>query len=254
MEKGAGVESRTSIAALAGDKCPTLGHVVVQPVGEHIAFAMSRGRFPKGKGAVDPNEDAVLVAEGPTGVFAAVLDGHLGFDAARAALQACYDHATDIVEQPLYDPRVALNAVIADARVNIADALATTSEERRASRTAMTLALVARGRVWVATIGDTYAYLHRRGRRRSVRFRQDIRFLGPEPVRASVDRKRVGAGDRLLLASDGLTDFTRPGWAPDVLAGAPPEVDAAAIAARLLDGALAGGAGDNVTVVCVKIR
>jgi serine/threonine protein phosphatase PrpC len=56
-------------------------------------------------------------------------------------------------------------------------------------------------------------------------------------------------GDRFMLCSDGLTGYMDQAEMKDTLANAP----MAGIAQRLVDGALAGGGRDNVTVIVVEV-
>ncbi|HUH08643.1 MAG TPA: protein phosphatase 2C domain-containing protein [Egibacteraceae bacterium] len=244
----------TAIGQLAGRDHSELREVAVRTVGEQAAIAMSCGRLPKRRPGVDPNEDAALVAVGSQGVFAAVMDGHLGGDAAEETLAAAGEWARSLVEEPADHPRRMLNSVLKSAQKRIGERLAAVSEDRRNSRTAVTLALAVDRKVYVATLGDTVALLARRGRGRWVQFRETGDFMGAQPAMAPLQAAKRSGADRLILASDGLIDFTPSGFVVDTLGR--PEIATAqpeAVVRALMDGALMGGAGDNVTVVCVDL-
>jgi protein phosphatase/serine/threonine-protein phosphatase Stp1 len=62
-------------------------------------------------------------------------------------------------------------------------------------------------------------------------------------------RGEVAPGDRFLLCSDGLTKYAGFARLQALLAGAPIET----VADRLIEHALAGGGGDNVSVIVVDV-
>lgn len=71
----------------------------------------------------------------------------------------------------------------------------------------------------------------------------------PPPVPHVLDVE-LHAGDCYLLCSDGLTDYASLDDLEDCLA----EDDSAVAVSRLLEAALAGGGGDNVTVLLINVR
>jgi PPM family protein phosphatase len=76
------------------------------------------------------------------------------------------------------------------------------------------------------------------------------RVLQGVPVDASFARYRTAPGDRYLLCSDGLPDYA----APEALAARLREhTEPEDCAAQLVELALAGGGGDNVTVIVADI-
>ncbi|MFH1330493.1 MAG: hypothetical protein ABIJ48_07590, partial [Actinomycetota bacterium] len=79
------------LAALWGTDHETLGEIALEEVTPSLVAALSRGRYPKGYPHLDPNEDGALAASDGTAAVLAVVDGHNGFDAARAALQAVHE-------------------------------------------------------------------------------------------------------------------------------------------------------------------
>jgi protein phosphatase len=144
--------------------------------------------------------------------------------------------------------------------------------------TTMTVAWSLGVDLFVAHIGDSRAYLLRRGKLHQLtrdhtlaqeladygqiaqgevathRLRHVLtRVLGREKegVKPEVQRLRLANGDALLLCTDGLTDRVEEGAIADVLGG--PQ-DAAAACRQLVDRALERGGKDNVTVVVTRYR
>ena len=247
-ERGHAARTRAQVLTLRGSDCETLGKVVARNAGAG-GLAMSRGRLPKPTPSLDPNEDGALVAVGSSGSFAVVVDGHFGFDAAAAALDVTSEWAQVLVDDPVKDPGLALEALLAEAQDRIATQLASVEARRQDSRTAITLALMTAGRCHVATIGDTSALLLR-GRQRLIRFPEDRRYLGPDPMPALQAVQKVRPGDRLVVASDGLRDFSSTEHIMNVVQ-ANRSQPCVQTAKALVEAALLGGAGDNVTVACL---
>ena len=213
------------------------------------AVATCVGRFPKAYASVDPNEDAALIAVGNHRVVAAVVDGHLGYEAARATIQAVEEEAALLLAAPVPAVVSGIQTVLAMAEDQIAAALAATTSDLAASRTAVTLAVVHADAVYVATIGDTAGVLAGRGRRVK-KFRSENRYLGPQHGPVKVQRRHWQPGDLLVLASDGFVDYGGRNALPGVVAATDtPEATARALVTAALD----GGAGDNVTVAVVVL-
>lgn len=139
--------------------------------------------------------------------------------------------------------------------------------------TTMTAAYTLGDDVFIAHVGDSRAYLHRHGKlQRLTRDQTQAQLLadagviqqadvahhhlrhvltsalgGTEGnVRAEIHRLKLADGDRLLLASDGLTDMVDDAAILDVLRREPRSEGACR---KLVDGALDAGGKDNVTVV-----
>lgn len=221
-----------------------LGAVAARVLPPSVGAAISAGRFPKPVPPVDPNEDAVLAAVAGGRALLAVADGHHGFDAAAAAVEALAGAAGSLLapeEHAAAAVREALRVATVAARE--AGALSPSGSE-----TALTVAVTAPGGGAVGTIGDTAA-VHLGGRRPRVVSRPTPFSGHPRALdRARVADVRLAPGDRLLLASDGLYDFLGRGWERRladlaVAHEAPGELAEAAV--RL---ALAAGASDNVAV------
>jgi serine/threonine protein phosphatase PrpC len=229
---------------LWGDRHVVLGKVGTASLEPRAALAISRGGQAKRYPYVDPNEDAVLAAAGPAGWLLAVADGHNGFDAARAALGAVERQAGRLLEQDGLDPTATVHELFGAARKAVVAALAGAGRSRQASRTALSIALVVGGQVYGASLGDTVA----------LRLGQEFEeigaegpFLGPGSPLPRVYWAPFDDGDRLLVASDGLTDYLGPNW-EERLRQAATATDLTAAARQLVLDAFSGGAGDNVAV------
>jgi len=139
--------------------------------------------------------------------------------------------------------------------------------------TTMTAALSLGDDLFVTQVGDSRAYLFRAGRLQlltrdqtraqqladqGVISQQDVarhrlrhvltNALGgsQKDVRVDIKRWKLADGDRLLLCTDGLTDMLDDAQIAEVLAR---EADSDEACRLLVEGALANGGRDNVTVV-----
>jgi serine/threonine protein phosphatase PrpC len=236
-------------AALWGDEHTELGEIAVAALPPRAAVALSRGRFPKGYPHLDPNEDAVLAATNGSAWLLAVADGHNGFDAARAALTALQSTAPATLTRSATEPEPALRDALVMAGAAVTESLTDVAEDRSASATALSVAIISGDRLTAATLGDTTAVLIRDGRAR--RIGSSTGFLGPgaDLSAARFDRADLHPGDTVVVASDGLFDFL--GRSPDrALArlAARPGESPAGLARAAVEQACAGGAGDNIAV------
>jgi serine/threonine protein phosphatase PrpC len=231
--------------SLWGDRNVVLGQVATAVLAPRAGLAISRGRLPKRYRYLDPNEDAVLAAAGSAGWLLAVVDGHSGFDAARAALGAIEKQAAALLERDDLEPVVAVHELFIAARKAVAAALGRVGRERQASRTALSIALVTGDQVHGASLGDTVAL--RLGTDDVEEIGTAGPFLGPGTLAPQVYWAPFDEGDRLLVASDGLTDYLGQKW-EECLREAAAASDLAEAAYRLVLHAFDGGAGDNVAV------
>jgi serine/threonine protein phosphatase PrpC len=239
------VSSATQVAALWGDEHERLGEIATASLEPCAAIALSRGRFPKAYDHVDPNEDAIMVAGGPAGWVLAVADGHNGFDAARAALGAVALEVAPMLATEVGDPAAAVAGLFELARQAVARDLDGLRRPRSASRTALSVALVAGERLCTASLGDTLV-VRVRGRRLA-EVGQTGPFLGPDTPPPEPRSVELRPGDVVLAASDGLLDFVGATWTERLVeAGRVP--DRSAAVRGLVLNAFAGGAGDNVAV------
>ena len=233
------------LAVLWGDQHIELGEIAAEPLPPRAAIALSRGRFPKDYHAVDPNEDAVLAASGPAGWLLAVVDGHNGLDAARAALDAVAGHAEALLADPALQPEAAIEGLFDRARAAVAERLRQAEPSRRGSRTALTIALLTDGSLHAASLGDTVAA--RIGPRWVAEVGGGRPFLGPSTPTPPVGSVLLGRQDAALVASDGLIDYLGDSCHERLLAAGRASDPLQAVQ-RLVLAAFAGGAGDNVAV------
>lgn len=235
-------------ALLLGSDHPDLGEVAITTLGEDLAIGLSRGRFPKGYGHIDPNEDAVFAATNGSASVFAVADGHNGFDAAQAAVEAIADAAPQVLSAPLALGAERLVAVAAD-RVR---ALVPRREPPRdRSGTALTVCVARPGEMATATLGDSGYVLATKRRVRTERGRS--RFLTPQTdvAGAAIDVVSLPGRGLVVAASDGLFDFTRDTLAATLgdSLGATPEDTVE----NLVDLAGRGGAGDHLSIAVLRL-
>ena len=231
-------------AALFGSDYPALGDVGVVTLAESTAAAISRGRFPKGYPHVDPNEDAVALAVSDDARLLAVADGHNGFEAAKAAIEAVLEVAGTLVVD------ADLGSALQSASSAIALAVQDLAPPRSESRSALSLALISDGILHTATAGDTVVVVIRDGHVRV--FGGSEPFLGPDlDTEPPVSSLALEPGDLVVVASDGLPDFLGRGW-PARLAGLASE-SAEVFVRAAVAAAFAGGAGDNVAVAATLL-
>jgi PPM family protein phosphatase len=218
------------------------------------------------------NEDAAYASPR----LVAVADGVGGAAAGELASNAA------IMKMVALDKRRLVNALETELTDAVADAndlisFATLYEPRHAgmATTLTAVAMANDGRYLVANVGDSRTYLFRNGRlsqlTRDDSLVQELIDQGEltesearvHPQRSVVlsvldggEQKLMAlravdaqAGDRLLLCSDGITDYLADEEVAALL-----ELDDAAEAARgLVDAALASGSGDNVTAVIADV-
>lgn len=208
------------------------------------------------------NEDALLVDD-DRGllVVADGMGGHPAGDlASRLAVRHVDDDLADLTADGQGGRMDALRRAIQGANRVVFD-----EAGRRDGTTGMGTTLVVahvdepEGLVTVATVGDSRAYLLTGGR--LLRLTHDDTAGGPfgrvltqaigamDPVEPEVLECPAGAGDRLLLCTDGLTDELDDDRIGSLLGKG--GIDDAAQA--LVDAALASGGRDNVTVAVAQI-
>lgn len=186
----------------------------------------------------------MLAVGGIGGALVAALDAHDGADSASAALAALVAPAVrlcgsaDVVEADL-------EGALRIARSAVAAALEGLGRPRSQSRTALSVALVRGSRLLHVTYGDTVVVLVRRGRGRLLSGTGD--WLGPATPTPRIATARLKEGDRIVVASDGVSDFLGAGWLADV-AGAVSSEDPQAACLSLVTLAGDRGAGDNLAI------
>ncbi|MBA2318868.1 MAG: SpoIIE family protein phosphatase [Euzebyales bacterium] len=246
---------RVRTVTLLGSDYPNLGEVATASLAPATGLALSRGRYPKSYAHLDPNEDAAFAAWGSQGSLALVADGHNGFDAALAAVLA----ARQLAEEALAGEGLAeahdLETVVGRLASRIANGVARKVDgapaDRRHSRTALTAILMLPGGTAIVHAGDTAALRIRSGRPR--RLTKPRPFIGRDEGAPGTQSLRTRAGDRLVLASDGIVDYLGQNSTAAVArlaATGSPE----AAGRALVEAAMAGGAGDHLAAVVVDVR
>ena len=215
------------------------------------------------------NEDAFLLAP----PLFAVADGLGGHQAGEVASSIAID--TLLEAAPRQADAKALGRAVRRANAAVIDA-ARTGKGRSGMGTTVTAAMLDGTRVALAHVGDSRAYLLHLGQLQQLtqdhsmvadlvregRLTPDearvhpnrsviTRALGSDPdMMADTFEVDAASGDRLLLATDGLTGLVPDAEIERILGAAPTPRDAVD---TLIDAALDAGGHDNVTVVVTDI-
>lgn len=203
----------------------------------------------------EANEDALLVlreagvvavADGLGGHAAGEVASGIAVETLRATVAGVPEATEDEVPAVLADAvQVAHRAVVDDAARD---------RSRRGMGTTLVVAHVRPGRLWVAHVGDSRAYLLHGDALSPLTSDHGVggmltQALGLGDVAPDVVEVEAAAGERLLLCTDGLTGTTEPDEIARLLAaGSPQEA-----CDSLVRAALRGGGHDNVTVVVVEL-
>ena len=238
---------RVRSIALFGDDHIALGEIAVGEIPPRLALALSRGKFPKGYAHLDANEDGCLIATDGVSSVLAVVDGHSGFDAARAALLAVEAHTLDLLAQASTAPRKALLSCVEAAGAAVTATVSDQMGDRAGSRSTLAVALMSQDRLTVVGLGDSGVALVRGSKAQHIL--PSAPFLGPgtDMSSVSVAADDIESGDRVVVATDGLFDFLGRDW-HHRLAGLAAEAAPAALARQAVEAAFMGGAGDNIAV------
>lgn len=226
------------------------GRVAVAAPAPGVALALSRGLHPKTYQWVDPNEDVAAAVAGERATLLAVADGHNGLVAAETAIGAVVEALTDDPPpEPSDDELVRLFH-----HVNIAVQAETSRQDgqvRRASRTTLSLALVSGRRLCWAAFGDSPVLVAEAEQGVELNPGGNA-FLGVPLASHRVERLllrgrgTLGGRAWVVVASDGLSNFTGPHHAETAAGVLAKALDAQSAARALVERAFAGGAGDNV--------
>lgn len=216
------------------------------------------------------NEDA-LVCEPSLGLYG-VFDGMGGHMAGDVASQTARDLVVETVRgRASEEPAAVLKEALTTASRQIFEQ-AQGRRDRHGMGTTAVVAIVRGTVATIAHVGDSRAYLLRGSRLQQMTADHTVvaamlaagaitpeesvhhpyknvlsRCLGNQPeVLVEVQELPLLPGDRLLLCSDGLNGFAAEEAIEQILRGAE---DPASAVADLIEAALRGGGGDNVTAV-----
>lgn len=221
------------------------------------------------------NEDSMIV-DPPLGLYV-VLDGMGGANAGDIASQTARDAISEFVgaRRTAMDPRALLETAIQHACATVWNSAQADRERHGMGTTVVACLVVDTKRAIVAHVGDSRCYLLRGGRLQSLTRDHTIveelvdrgllsaeeaerhpyknvlsRNLGAKPeTRVDVLDLELKAGDRLLLCSDGLYGYASAEAIQYLLgSGDAPEH----VARDLIDLALRGGGGDNVSTIVIE--
>lgn len=223
----------------------------------------------------ETNEDSMIV-DPQRGLYV-VLDGMGGANAGDVASQTARDAIGSFVSQYrlTMEPKQLLEAAIQFGCAAVFNAAQSSRERHGMGTTCVACLIIDPKRVVIAHVGDSRAYLLRHGRLQSLTRDHTIveelvdrgvlgadeaerhpyknvlsRNLGARPeTRVDVLELDITSGDRILLCSDGLYGYASSEGMQYLLgSGDPPET----VARDLIDLALRGGGGDNVSVIVIE--
>ena len=221
------------------------------------------------------NEDALIV-DPPRGLYV-VLDGMGGANAGDVASQTARDAIREFVTQRrlTMEPKALLEAAIQYGSAAVWNAAQEERDRHGMGTTVVACLVIDAKRVVIAHVGDSRAYLLRHGRLQALTRDHTIveelvdrgilaadeadrhpyknvlsRNLGAKPeTRIDLFELELRPGDRLLLCSDGLYGYASTEAMQYLLgSGDPPET----VARDLIDLALRGGGGDNITTIVIE--
>ncbi len=222
------------------------------------------------------NEDSMIVD--PTRGLYAVFDGMGGANAGDVASQTARDTVRDyIIQRRLtMEPKALLEAALIAGSAAVHYKGQETREQHGMGTTAVACLVIDSKRVVIGHVGDSRAYLLRNGRLSALTRDHTIveelvaknmlsadeaerhpyknvlsRNLGAQPTcRVDLLDLELKAGDRLLLCSDGLYGYASQEGMQYILgSGDAPEH----VAKDLVELALRGGGGDNVTTIVLEL-
>lgn len=217
------------------------------------------------------NEDSLLDAL----PLVAVADGVGGHNAGEIASALAVDVLREWLPQLSSDGGEKLQEAANDANERIYSR-AQSATELHGMATTLTAAWIDKGTCTIAHVGDSRAYLLRDGNLRQLtedhsvvaqlvkegRITPEDAFehpwrnlvvqaLGGQPdVVVDVLNVDLATGDRLLLCSDGLTDYVRPARIASTLASHTDPIEACR---ALVETAKTANSRDNITVVLVEV-
>lgn len=201
----------------------------------------------------DQNEDRYIAREERGTLLLAVADGVGGSAGGEVAANAAIVELADRFFAAPDDRAISDRLADAVREANSAVLRAATSSGNGEAASTLVAAAMRGGRLIVANLGDSRAYLVRDAVARQLTDDHHgevassiTRFVGdPRGVQPDVFVEDLRAGDRLVLCSDGLTRYVTS----EEIASRATGADLQAAANALVELALARGGEDNVTVV-----
>jgi protein phosphatase len=221
------------------------------------------------------NEDS-MICDPVRGLYV-VLDGMGGANAGDVASQTARDAIRDFVVQRrlTMEPKALLEAAIQYGSATVHAAAQAVRERHGMGTTVVACLVIDPKRAIIGHVGDSRAYLLRHGRLQALTRDHTIveelvdrgvlapeeaerhpyknvlsRNLGAKPeTKVDLFELEIRPGDRLLLCSDGLYGYASTEGMQYLLgSGDPPD----AVARDLIDLALRGGGGDNVSTIVIE--
>jgi protein phosphatase len=221
------------------------------------------------------NEDSMIV-DHQRGLYV-VLDGMGGANAGDIASQTARDAIATFVQQRrlTMEPKQLLENAIQYGSATVFNAAQQARERHGMGTTCVACLVIDPKRAIIAHVGDSRAYLLRHGRLQSLTRDHTIveelvergvlaadeadrhpyknvlsRNLGARPeTRVDILELEIKPGDRIMLCSDGLYGYASNDGMQYLLgSGDAPET----VARDLIDLALRGGGGDNVSVIVIE--
>lgn len=221
------------------------------------------------------NEDSLLVVPGLA--LMAVADGMGGHQAGEVASRVALEVVADELSKssPAHSPGEVLRQAVQQANRTIIT-MAEKNSELKGMGTTITACLLAGKLLWVAQVGDSRAYLltgkqmvqltedhslvqelYRQGgitrAEMATHPRRNVltRALGNQPVvEVDIFSREVAAGDRIILATDGLTGLLDD----HEIAQISVHNDIDAVVDELVREALNRGGHDNITVILAVVE
>lgn len=206
------------------------------------------------------NEDDYLLVGGERGLVVAIADGMGGAvggaEASRTAVRAFAAQAADPRSRAEASERLRRGFAAANERVR---EVAATVPSLREMGTTLTAVILEPGRAVLGHVGDSRLYRLRDGRLEALT--QDhvvkgsahllLRCIGGDgpPAEPDVRTESVAAGDRLVLATDGVWNVVPPAELERAALRRTPQEAAEA----MVQAALAAGGPDNATAVVVEV-
>lgn len=223
---------------------------------------------------IDVGTDAAAVDLGDKGALLALSDGMGGHQAGEVASALVLESLRSAMQEPGADGTLEQKIERAVLRAHADVARTAQAENKRGMGATLTAVFVDGTDAYVAEVGDSRAYLLRRGRLRQITRDQSLvqllvdgGLLSPEDAKLSpqksvilqamglADNVRVAIGrlhlrreDTLLICSDGVSNPISDEELRDVLSADAP----AGACARLIDLANERGGDDNLTAIVAR--